>query len=86
METKSLSELSERELEAKEKITKTGYYFIAVTGIICTLIVIISSYISEQPTSWWTWFFVTFFPIYLVYKAKKELNDIKSEFERRRYK
>ena len=86
METKNLSELSERELENKEKIMKNSYYFITIVGIICTLIVIASSYISEQQTSWITWIFVTFLPLYMAYKAKKELSEIKAEFERRRCK
>ena len=86
METKNLSELSERELENKEKVMKTSYYFITIVGIICTLIVIVSSYISEQQTSWITWTFVTFLPLYMVFKARKEISEIKAEFERRKYK
>lgn len=86
MKPENLSELSERELENKEKLIKTSFYFITIVGIICTLTVIVSSYISEQQTSWLTWTFVTFLPLYMAFKAKKELNEIKAEFERRRYR
>ncbi len=84
MENKNLSELSERELENKEKVMKNSFYFITITGVIFTLIVIVSSYISKQQTSWWTWTFVTFIPLYMAFKAKKELYKIKAEFERRK--
>lgn len=86
MKTKNLSELSERELENKEKVMKNSFYFVTIVGVISTLIVIVSSYVSKQQTSWLTWTFVTFIPLYMAFKAKKELYEIKSEFERRKYK
>jgi hypothetical protein len=85
MDNKNLSELSERELEHKEKILKNSLKFLVVTGIILTLIVVISSYISEQPL-WWSLFFTAGIPLYSVFQAKKQLNEIKAEFERRRYR
>jgi uncharacterized membrane protein YfcA len=86
MDNKNLSELSERELEYKEKIMKNSLIFITVVGLICTLGVTISSYISKQPLSWWTLFFTAGIPLYSAFQAKKQLNEIKAEFERRRYR
>jgi hypothetical protein len=86
MTSKNLSELSERELEHKEKILKNSLTFITVAGLICTLIVLLSSYIFKQPLSWWTLLFAAGLPLYSAFDCKKQLNTIKSEFERRRYR
>jgi uncharacterized membrane protein YfcA len=86
MDNKNLSELSERELEHKEKIMKTSLIFLIVVCIICTLIVLLSSYIFEQPLNWYPLFFTACIPLYSAFQAKKQLNDIKTEFERRRYR
>jgi hypothetical protein len=88
METKNLSELSERELEFKEKSFKASFYLLAAVGTFGTLTVIISSYMTTGSISlgWKTLLFVTFIPLYLTFQAKKQLNEIKSEFERRRYR
>jgi surface polysaccharide O-acyltransferase-like enzyme len=86
MENKNLSEMSERELENKEKLMRTSYFFMVVTGVVCTLIVLVSSYISKQPFNWTSLLFTTLFPLYLAHNAKKELNGIKAEFDRRRYR
>lgn len=86
MDNKNLSELSERELENKAKLSKNGFYFFAAIGLISTLVVIISAYISKQPLRWQTLLFTTLFPAYMLFQAKKQLNEIKAEFERRRYR
>ncbi len=86
MDNKNLSELSERELENKAKLSKNGFYFLAAIGLISTLVVIISAYISKQPLRWQTLLFTTLFPAYMLFQAKKQLNEIKAEFERRRYR
>jgi Ca2+/Na+ antiporter len=85
MESKNLSELSERELEHKEKIMKNSLYFMVATVLISTPIVLISSYISRQ-FLWWALIFATCVPLYMVFQVKKQLNDIKAEFDRRRYR
>jgi hypothetical protein len=91
METKNLSELSERELEFKEKTTKTGLYFMSGIGIFSALAITGSTYMRYMATQtlnlgWGTVLLGIVLPIYMVFKAKKELNEIKAEFERRRYR
>jgi hypothetical protein len=91
METKNLSELSERELEFKEKTTKTGLYFMSGIGIFSALAITGSTYMRYTATQtlnlgWGTVLLGIVLPIYMVFKAKKELNEIKAEFERRRYR
>ena len=83
MDNKNLSELSERELENKAKLSKNAFYFFAAIGLIGTLVIAISTFISKQPLSWWKLLFPTFFPIYMVFLAKKQLNEVKVEFEKR---
>jgi magnesium-transporting ATPase (P-type) len=86
MNRKNFAEMSERELENRQKIMKNSFYLVAVVGVISTLGVMLSSYIFEQPLSWWTLLFTTGLPLYSAYNAKKELNEIKAEFDRRRYR
>jgi uncharacterized membrane protein YfcA len=85
MESKNLSELSEKDLENKAKLSKNSLYFSAAIGLICTLVVVISAYISKQPLRWHNFLFTTLFPIYMLFQAKKQLDEVKTEFERRRY-
>jgi hypothetical protein len=85
MESKNLSELSERALEHKEKIMKNSLYFMVATVLIGTPIVLLSSYISRQ-LLWWALIFTTVIPLNKVFQAKKQLNDIKAEFDRRRHR
>jgi uncharacterized membrane protein YfcA len=86
MENKNLSELSERELENKAKLSKNGFYFFAAIGLISTLVVVISAYISKQPLKWHNLLFTTLFPIFMLFQAKKQLDEVKAEFESRRYR
>jgi hypothetical protein len=91
MNNKNLSELSERELEFKEKTTKTGLYFMSGIGIFSALAITGSTYMRYTATQtlnlgWGTILLGIVLPIYMVFKAKKELNEIKAEFERRRYR
>jgi hypothetical protein len=50
MNNKNLSELSERELEFKEKTTKTGLYFMSGIGIFSALAITGSTYMRYTAT------------------------------------
>jgi hypothetical protein len=86
MNRKNFADMSERELEYWQKVMKNSFYFIAVVGAISTVIVMLSSYIFEQPLNWWILLITTGLPLYSAYNAKKELNEIKAEFDRRRHR
>jgi Flp pilus assembly protein TadB len=86
MGNKNLFELSERELENKAKLLKNSFYFMAITGLVCTAIVLISAYWSKQPVGWTSLIFTTFFPLFLVFQIRKQQNEVKAEFVRRRYR
>ncbi len=91
METKNLSELSERELEEKEKTFKGVFYLMAGIGVFAPLVIMISMYIRYAATQTidlgaGTILFGFIVPIYMAFRAKKEHDEIKAEFERRRYR
>lgn len=86
MDIKQLSELSERELENKAKLLKNSFYFMAIVGIVGTAIVLLSAYWTEQPIRWTRFLFVTLFPLFFVFQIRKQQNELKVEFERRRYR
>jgi hypothetical protein len=89
MDNKILSKLSERELEFKEKSLKASFYLLAGACIFCAVTMTVSSYMRYMATQtmnlgWETILFIL--PLYMVFQAKKELNEVKAEFERRRYR